>query len=73
MGAPRLIAVPLTVVVALILSLLSPLPAAAVEPGPPVFGPETFTSDIGNPVGTPEEVDCPENSVLRGISGDTDG
>ena len=69
--APRL-TVPFTVVAALILSVLSPLPAAAVVPGPPVFGPETFTSDIGNPVGTPEEVDCPANSVLRGIAADTD-
>ena len=45
MMAPRLTAVPLAIIVALILSVLSPLPAAAAVPGPPVFGPETFTSE----------------------------
>ena len=71
MMAPRLTAVPLAIIVALILSVLSPLPAAAAVPGPPVFGPETFTGHLGTPVGKPQEVDCPENSVLRGIAGDT--
>ena len=71
MMAPRLTAVPLAIIVALILSVLSPLPAAAAVPGPPVFGPETFTGNLGTPVGKPQEVDCPENSVLRGIAGDT--
>ncbi|MET0693335.1 MAG: hypothetical protein ABWY56_05360, partial [Propionibacteriaceae bacterium] len=61
----------LVVVAALVLATLVAVPvtpAAADTPGPPVFGPETFTSSVGVPGGTPGVVTCPAGSALTAVT-----
>ncbi len=61
--------IPLLLALVLLLGMVAPLPAAADELGPPVFGPESFTKLIGaeHPYVDSVTVECDSDAVVTSV------